>query len=85
MEFSLDERNLESLDIENSDIQLSSSSVKCEICKTGIVVKVGRESHLVLYTRTGTKKGVHIEKRCNNRTAQCRAGHYYGYIKSGAT
>ena len=63
MEFSLDERNLESLDIENSDIQLSSSSVKCEICKTGIVVKVGRESHLVLYTRKGTKKGVHIEKR----------------------
>ena len=85
MEFSLDELNLESLDVETSDIQLSSSSVKCKICKTGNVVKVGRESHLVLYTRTGTKKGVHIEKRCNNRTTQCRAGHYYGYIKSGAT
>ena len=27
----------------------------------------------------------HEEKRCNNRTLPCRAGHYYGYIKTGQT
>ena len=85
MEFSSEELDLESLEVENSDIELSSSSVKCEICKTGNVVRAGRESQLVLYTRTGPKKGVHIEKRCNNRTTQCRAGHYYGYVKSGTS
>ena len=24
-----------------------------------------------------------MERRCNNRAAQCRAGHFYGYVKKG--
>ena len=85
MEFSADELKIESLELEQADIHLSSSYLKCTVCNTGDVVKVGREAHLVIYTRTGTKQGVHIEKRCNNRTLPCRAGHYYGYIKAGTT
>ena len=83
MEFSKEELEIEELNLENSDIRLSSSSVKCDICKTGNVVKVGRETSIVIYTRYGTRRGVHVEMRCNNRTLPCRAGHYHGYVKVG--
>ena len=32
------------------------------------MVKVGRETDIVLYTRTGTKRGVHVEMRCITET-----------------
>ena len=80
-----DEVEIESLNVEHSDIILSSSAETCSVCKTGKVVCVGRETEIVIYTRSGTKRGIHVEKRCNNRLLSCRAGHYYGYHKMGAT
>ena len=85
MEFSEDELKLEVLDAETSSIRLASQYVKCEVCKTGTVVKVGRETTLVIYTRCGTENGVHVEMRCNNRSLPCRAGHYHGFVKDGTT
>ena len=70
MEFSPEELELESLEVKESNIRLSSSATKCTVCKIGNVVKVGRETQLVIYTRSGTKKGVHVEMRCNNRCLQ---------------
>ena len=55
MEFSEDELKLEFL-VET--IQLTSSAIKCEVCKSGQVVTVGRETPLVLYTREGSQHGV---------------------------
>ena len=83
MEFSEEELKIEALYLEASGISLSSSAVTCDICKTGNVVKVGRETNIVIYTRSGTKKGLHVEMRCNNRSLPCRAGHYFGYVKVG--
>ena len=85
MELTAEEIEIESLSVEQSDIVLSSSNATCSICKTGKVVSVGRETQIVIYTRFGTKKGMHVEKRCNNRLLSCRAGFYYGYHKVGAT
>ena len=36
-----------------------------------------RRSLIIVYTRTGTKKGISVEKRCNNY--RCRKGYYYGF------
>ena len=84
MEFSNEELEIEAMNCEKSDITLCASAKKCTVCKTGDVVKVGRETHLVIYTRSGTRLGVHVEMRCNSRgTLPCRAGHYHGYIKVG--
>ena len=83
MEFNEEELNLEQKDAEATNIKLVSTSVKCEVCKSGTVVKVGRETPLVIYTRFGTKKAVHVEMRCNNRSLPCRAGHYYGFVRNG--
>ena len=80
MEFTKEELEIEELNLETSNICLSSSSLNCDVCKTGNVVKVGRETSIVIYTRTGTKRGVHVEMRCNNRSLPCRAGHYHGYL-----
>ena len=85
MEFSREELEIESLGCLPSDICLSSSAVECEVCKTGTVVRVGREASMVIYTRNGTVTAKHEEKRCNNRTLPCRAGHYYGYTRTGQT
>ena len=30
-------------------------------------------------------RGIHEERRCNNRTLPCRAGHFHGYVKSDQT
>ena len=83
MEINQEELNLEQNDAEATTIKLVSTSVKCEVCKSGTVVKVGRETQLVIYTRFGTKKAVHVEMRCNNRALPCRAGHYYGFVRNG--
>ena len=83
MEINEEELNLEQNDAEATTIKLVSTSVKCEVCKSGTVVKVGRETPLVIYTRFGTKKAVHVEMRCNNRALPCRAGHYYGFVRNG--
>ena len=77
-EFTKDDLDFETLLAEDSNIRLESSATTCEICKNGAVVRVGRETNLVIYTRCGTKRGTHIEMRCNNRSLPCRAGHYYG-------
>ena len=82
MEFSKQELDIETLCAVSSEIRLESSASVCQVCKTGSVVAVGRGAHLVIYSRTGTKRGVLVEKRCNNRTLPCRAGHYYGYVKT---
>ena len=83
MEFNEEELKLEQFDAEDSGIKLVSATVKCEVCKSGTVVKVGRETALVIYTRSGTQKAVHVEMRCNNRSLPCRAGHYYGFVRNG--
>ena len=83
MEFSRQELDIETQYADTSELRLESSHIQCQVCKTGSVVAVGREANLVIYTRTGTKRGVHVEKRCNNRSLPCRAGHYYGYVKTG--
>jgi hypothetical protein len=85
MEFNEEELKLEQKDAEATTIKLVSTSVKCEVCKSGTVVKVGRETPLVIYTRFGTKKAVHVEMRCNNRSLPCRAGHYYGFVRNGTS
>ena len=85
MEFNEEELKLEQKDAEATTIKLVSTSVKCEVCKSGTVVKVGRETPLVIYTRFGTKKAVHVEMRCNNRALPCRAGHYYGFVRNGTS
>ena len=82
MQFSKEEIDIETLCADTSEIRLESSSSVCEVCKIGAVVPVGRETQLVLYTRSGTRRGVHVEKRCNNRSTPCRVGHYYGYVKT---
>ena len=64
---------------------LESQHEKCILCKTGDVISVGRDCNLIVYTREGTKTAKHIEKRCNNKTMMCRAGHYYGYVMKGLT
>ena len=85
MEFSKEELEIEAMNCEKSDITLSSSARKCSMCNIGDIVRVGRETNLVIYTRAGTRMGAHVEMRCNNRGARpCRAGHYYGYIKVGS-
>ena len=84
MDFNEEELKLEFIEAEESNIELASSATKCEVCKIGKVVKVGRQTPLVLYTRVGTKKGFHVEMRCNNRSLPCRVGHYFGYLKNGA-
>ena len=81
MEFSRQELDIETQYADTSELRLESSHIQCQVCTTGYVVAVGREANLVIYTRTGTKRGVHVEKRCNNRSLPCRAGHYYGYEK----
>ena len=63
MEFTKEELEIEELNLETSNICLSSSSLNCDVCKTGNVVKVGRETSIVIYTRTGTKRGVHVEMK----------------------
>ena len=83
MEFTKEDLELETVSVEPSDICLSSSAQKCQVCKTGTVVKVGRKTDLIIYTRSGTLRGIHEERRCNNRTLPCRAGHFYGYVRSG--
>ena len=85
MEFTQDELEIEYLGSEPSDICLSSTPVKCDVCKTGTVVQVGRDANMIIYTRNGTVRAKHEEKWCNNRTLPCRAGHYHGYIKTGQT
>ena len=82
MEFSQEEIEIENVCDDVSEIRLESSVSLCEVCKKGSVVPVGRETQMVLYTRSGTRRGVHIEKRCNNRSLPCRAGHYHGYVKT---
>ena len=85
MELSKEELEIEVLNCENAGITLCSSARKCSVCNIGDVVKVGRETNLVIYTRSGTSQGVHVEMRCNNRgEAPCRVGHYYGYVKVGS-
>ena len=83
MEFSNADLELENISVEPSDICLSSSAETCQVCGTGTVVRVGRHTDLIIYTRSGTVRGIHEEMRCNNRTLPCRAGHFYGYVKSG--
>ena len=66
------------------ELKLESSATKCNVCKISDVVKVGRETQLVIYDRHGTKKGCQVEMRCNNRSGDgCRSGHYFGYHKQG--
>ena len=64
---------------------LSSKETNCKCCKYGKVLDVPRDNKkddsLVIYTRSGTLKGYHQEKRCNNQRLPCRAGHYCGFIK----
>ena len=85
MDFTKEDLELETVSVEPSDICLSSSAQKCQVCKTGTVVKVGRKTDLIIYTRSGTLRGIHEERRCNNRTLPCRAGHFHGYVKSDQT
>ena len=68
MQFSQQEIEIENVCADASDIRLESSASLCEVCKKGSVVPVGRETQMVVYTRSGTRRGVHIEKRCNNRS-----------------
>ena len=85
MELSKEELEIEVLNCENAGITLCSSARKCGVSNIGDVVKVGRETNLVIYTRSGTSQGVHVEMRCNNRgEAPCRVGHYYGYVRVGS-
>ena len=83
MEFSKTDLELETISVEPSDVCLSSSAQMCQVCGTGTVVRVGRHTDLIIYTRSGTVRGVHEEMRCNNRTLPCRACHFHGYVKSG--
>ena len=62
MGFTDEDVEIESLNVEQSDIVLSSSAETCSVCKTGKVVSVGRDTEIVIYTRSGTKKGIHVEK-----------------------
>ena len=73
MEFTAADIEIEFLSVEQSGIVLASSADICSVCKIGKVVSVGMETEIVLYTRSGTKKGVHVEKRCNNRTLSWRS------------
>ena len=82
MQFSQQEIEIENVCADASDIRLESSASLCEVCKKGSVVPVGRETQMVVYTRSGTRRGVHIEKRCNNRSLPYHAGHYHGYVKT---
>ena len=82
MQFSQQEIDIENVCADASDIRLESAASLCEVCKIGSVVPVGRETQMVVYTRSGTRRGVHVEKRCNNRSLPCRAGHYHGYVKT---
>ena len=60
MGFTDEDVEIESLNVEQSDIVLSSSAETCSVCKTGKVVSVGRDTEIVIYTRSGTKKGIHV-------------------------
>ena len=57
MDFSDEELKIEFEQIESSDCRLSSNWSSYEVCVTGNVVKVGRETDIVLYTRTGQRGG----------------------------
>ena len=85
MEFTKEELEIASLGSEQSDICLSSAVVKCDVCKTGTVVKVGRDAKIIIYTRLETLMAKHQEMRCNNRTLPCRAGHYHGFKRTSQT
>ena len=68
MEFSKTDLELESISVEPSDVCLSSSAQMCQVCGIGTVMRVGRHTDLIIYTRSGTVRGVQEEMRCNNRT-----------------
>ena len=66
-------------------IILQSKFENCQACKYGKLIPRPMDKNsdcLVIYTRTGTYKGLHLEKRCNNQSLPCRAGHYYGFMKT---
>ena len=84
MTLTLDEQRIERNFVEDGrEIILMSEYERCQICHYGKLIKRPREKDkdsLVIYTRNGTVKGYHQEKRCNNQSLPCRAGHFYGYI-----
>ena len=51
---------LEIIDADMTDIQLVSSAVECTVCDIGSIVKTGRETTILLYTRQGSKGRVQI-------------------------
>ena len=73
-ELDIEENELNSLE---ENITFESTLIKCTKCGFGDVLKTGMTSNLTVYTRQGTKRGLHILKRCNNY--RCRAGYQYGY------
>ena len=85
----LSDAEIEQIGVEQLDVVLQSDVKVCKVCKVGDVVtqstgekKLG--NGMLVYTRDGTFAVKHLEKRCNNRSLPCRAGHYYGYVSMGA-
>ena len=67
----------------SEEVVLKSNFESCKCCKYGRLVERQKEKapdSLVIYTRNGSFKGYHQEKRCNNQSLPCRAGHFYGYV-----
>ena len=68
-DFTTDE-GIELIDAKESNVILESKHQLCRICGYGQVTENNRQnqdkSPILLYTRQGTVKAIHLEKRCNN-------------------
>ena len=86
MELTLEELHIENEEnkLLNNIVTLESTLKKFSKCGYGdIVVNSKQEAKLTIYTRQGTKSGIHFEKRCSNY--RCRAGFFHGFHTYGKT
>ena len=62
-------------------VTLESLHSRCLRCGYGEIKSENKAgARLTIYTRQGTKSGIHVEKRCKNY--RCRTGYYHGFYSS---
>ena len=83
MELTLEELHIENEEnkLLNNIVTLESTLKKCSKCGYGdIVVNSKQEAKLTIYTRQGTKSGIHYEKKMQQLQMQGRVFSWLPYI-----
>ena len=84
IELTDEEKNIEKGELNNctEEIILESNKIHCSVCGYGILnERIRNKDTLIIYTRQGTIRAFHKEKRCNNY--RCKSGHWYGWHMNG--